>query len=95
VEAKFVWENLPSQFQVDTEFQQLHKICVALENKNYLLFYSLTQDFQFSPTMLNNIQHLQERITLKNLQLIENAYKSISFDDIQSLFGIPSKMARQ
>ncbi|CAF1380241.1 unnamed protein product [Didymodactylos carnosus] len=91
----FVWENLPPQFQVDIEFQQLYKICGALQNKNYSNFYALIRDFQFSSTMSSSIEQLQERVTLKNLQLIENAYKSISFDDIQSIFGITSKVARQ
>jgi hypothetical protein len=35
------------------------------------------------------------RVTIQNIELIELAYKSISFDDLQKTFGLHSKMVQQ
>jgi hypothetical protein len=35
------------------------------------------------------------RVTIQNVQLIELAYKSISFDDLDKLFGLHTKMVEQ
>jgi hypothetical protein len=34
-------------------------------------------------------------VTIQNIQLIELAYKSISFEDLQKLFGLNQKMIQQ
>lgn len=34
-------------------------------------------------------------MTIQNIELIELAYKSISFDDLQKTFGFNTKMAQQ
>ncbi len=35
------------------------------------------------------------RVTIQNVELIELAYKSISFDDLQKLFGLNVKLVQQ
>jgi hypothetical protein len=35
------------------------------------------------------------RVTIQNVELIELAYKSISFDDLQKIFGLNTKMIQQ
>lgn len=35
------------------------------------------------------------RVITQNVQLIELAYKSVSFDDLQKLFGLNRKMVEQ
>jgi hypothetical protein len=35
------------------------------------------------------------RVTIQNVELIEVAYKSISFDDLQKIFGLNTKMVQQ
>ncbi|CAF3315007.1 unnamed protein product, partial [Rotaria sp. Silwood2] len=35
------------------------------------------------------------RVTIQNVELIELAYKSISFDDLQKFFGLNANMIKQ
>jgi len=94
-EAKFVWQNLPVQMKADLEFQQLFKIASSLNSKKYREFHSLCRDFEYSPLILPLVLELYSRINEKNVRLIENAYKSISFDDIESTFDISSDVAKK
>jgi len=101
-EAKFLWENLPTSMKTDKEFQFLASLVSLLNLKQYGDFYKLCQSglengslYQISPQINQYIQQLITRVTIQNVELIELAYKSISFDDLQKLFGFNNKMVQQ
>jgi len=101
-EAKFLWENLPTSMKTDKEFQFLATLVSLLNLKQYGDFYKLCQTalengslYQISPQMNQYLQQLISRVTIQNIELIELAYKSISFDDLQKHFGLNTKMVQQ
>ncbi|CAF1059573.1 unnamed protein product [Rotaria sordida] len=101
-EAKFLWENLPANMKTDKEFQFLASLVSSLNLKQYEDFYRLCQRgvensslYDISPQINQYIQQLISRVTIQNVQLIELAYKSISFDDLQKFFGLNRKMVQQ
>ncbi|CAF1187306.1 unnamed protein product [Adineta steineri] len=98
-EAKFLWENLSAPMKTDKEFQFLASLVSLLNLKQYGDFYKLcqttTENGSSSQTMTLNIQQLISRVTIQNVELIELAYKSISFDDLQKIFGLNTKMVEQ
>jgi len=49
--------------------------------------------FDFS--ILICLKLILARVTIQNVELIELAYKSISFDDLQKLFGLNTNMIQQ
>ncbi|CAF1450195.1 unnamed protein product [Adineta ricciae] len=97
-EAKFLWENLSSQMKADKDLQFLAQLVSLLNLKQYGDFYKLCQtslEGGSSSEMNHFVQKLVSQITIQNVQLIELAYKSISFDDLQKLFGLSKKMVEQ
>ncbi|CAF0868299.1 unnamed protein product [Rotaria sp. Silwood1] len=101
-EAKFLWENLPVNMKTDKEFQYIASLVSSLNLKQYEDFYRLCQIalensslYDISTQMNKYIQQLISRVTIQNVELIELAYKSISFDDLQKIFGLNTKMIQQ
>ncbi|CAF1262446.1 unnamed protein product [Rotaria magnacalcarata] len=101
-EAKFLWENLPAHMKTDKEFQFLASLVSSLNLKQYGDFYRLCQtalennsSCDLSLQMNQYLQKLISRVTIQNVELIELAYKSISFDDLQKFFGLNTKMVQQ
>ncbi|UJR34913.1 hypothetical protein I4U23_027691 [Adineta vaga] len=97
-EAKFLWENLSTQMKTDKELQFLAQLVSLLNLKQYGDFYKLCQtvvENGSSSQMNHYVQQLVSQITIQNVQLIELAYKSISFDDLEKIFGFNKKMVEQ
>lgn len=85
------------------QYSDFYKLCqTALENpsshqlsptiiENLRQLISSFSYFLFelkNPLIKHFVFVLKDRVTIENVQLIEMAYKSISFDDLQKFFGL-------
>mmetsp|Transcript_22561 Transcript_22561/g.38705 ORF Transcript_22561/g.38705 Transcript_22561/m.38705 type:complete len:204 (+) Transcript_22561:30-641(+) len=87
--ARFLWKRTPPAAKAaNAELQQLWEVARYLWSKNYPAAHHALATVQWSPEVVPLIAAIRSSLTQRAVQLVSNAYSSISVNHAANLLGL-------